>query len=181
MRMHRCVHLRRIILSRYLFRTFGIQRSERGDREERKRKKESRVLNEETRMRYSYIYVGVLKTVLTDRSFPTEKRPVYIKEIPVIIGYLSRTRFSSHVYSTCHSRFAVAIVICNGNPSHILPIVAKTPAPRLLYRFLLPYKRVLRFSSVAPSRACAPRILAFSVTASLLFDKKVISRAKCLA
>ena len=35
-------------------------------------------------------------------------------------------RCSSRVYSTCHSRFAVTIVICNGNPSHILPIVAKT-------------------------------------------------------
>lgn len=38
----------------------------------------------------------------------------------------SRQRCSSRVYSTCHSRFAVTIVICNGNPSHILPIVAKT-------------------------------------------------------
>lgn len=41
----------------------------------------------------------------------------------------SRQRCSSRVYSTCHSRFAVTIVICNGNPSHILPIVAKTLVP----------------------------------------------------
>lgn len=45
----------------------------------------------------------------------------------------SRQRCSSRVYSTCHSRFAVTIVICNGNPSHILPIVAKTLVPLSLF------------------------------------------------
>lgn len=53
-------------------------------------------------------------------------------------------------------------MICNGNPSHILPIVAKTLAFVLLYRFLLSNMRVLRF----PRSSAPPNSLLLSTTSS---------------